>query len=273
MFRAVRDAAISGGCTFTTDDPEGYFAWPLVSLPRILASRRIPYRRTRTAFAALEAARPGFFKTSDAEAIEPQVNAVLHEAAHCVADRLWEDAAPIPVGLSKTHATVLRYALGEAFANASELSAMAFVPSPEAAWLLAFNSYWAHLPPMPPAWKALKRAIGAEATATWLLLCFLTSNLCRERLTAPLRRQLLALASIDAGATKAHAVAQALDYLAAEALNLNINFRRHTSRIFFASLGLAPDIGKLTGFDFGVAIQETPALKALIDRLAAVLAH
>src|SRR5688572_12952119 len=60
VYRAIRDAALAAGCQFTLDDDYGYFAWPLASLTRLLESKRIPYRRSYGAFAALEASRPGF---------------------------------------------------------------------------------------------------------------------------------------------------------------------------------------------------------------------
>lgn len=272
VYRAVRDAANAAGCSFTLEDPSGYFAWPLVSLIELLKSGRIPYRRTAAAFRMLEESRPGFFTTRHAEQVAPQVNAVLHEAAHCVAERTWLMAAPRLGGVALQHRTVLRYALGEAFANATELAAMAHAQTPEDQWLLAFNSYWAHIAAMPATFGRLGKEIGREETVRWLLCCFLASNLCRETLSSKLRCELLELAGIGKAEAARPIVRAGLDFLAGEAMSLNIDFRLHTSAMFFASVGLSPNVRALTSFDFVRALRSDEAAMQVLGSLAALLA-
>jgi hypothetical protein len=273
VFRSIRDAALALGCRFTDADGEGYFAWPLVHLTRLLETRVIPYRRTRDAFATLERSRPGYFTTQHAEMVAHEVNAVLHEGAHCIADAAWSEAAPPCRRLAPHHRTVLRYALAEAFANASELAAMAHARAKTDAWLLALNSYWSHLPRIPQAWAKLGTALGAAQTARWLILCFLTSNLCHERLTPPLRARLLALAGIAASDAQQPAVRRELELLATEAFNLSLDFRASTATVFYASLGLDVENGleALTGFDHAAVLAEDAVLRGVLDRLAALL--
>jgi hypothetical protein len=272
VYRAVRDAASAAGCVFTLDDPSGYFAWPLVSLLDLLESGRIPYRRTAAAFRRLEESRPGFFTTRHAEHVAPQVNVVLHEAAHCVAERMWVKAAPRLGGVAAQHRTVLRYAVGEAFANATELAAMAHAQTPEDQWLLALNSYWAHIAAMPATFGRLGKEIGREATVAWLLSCFLGANLCRETLSAKLRSELLELAGIGKADAARPSVRAGLDFLAGEAMSLNIDFRLHTSAMFFASIGLSPNVKTLTSFDFVRALRSDEAAMRVLSGLAALLA-
>jgi hypothetical protein len=269
VFRAIRTAALARGAKFTTEDPEGYLAWPLVALPALLTSGVIPYRRTRLAFARLEATRPGHFQTADAELIEPPTNAVLHEAAHLVADREWTMARPVLAKLSDAHRVVLRHALGEAFANASELAAMAYTASAEEDWFLAYNSYWAPLPKLPPAWQRLCAGIGSERAARWLILGFLQANLLTERLSDAALVHMRALAGLTGaprGAEKAD-----LGYLAEEALSLNLVFRTNTAKVFYASVGLTQTLPKLMRFDALAAIEAEPALHGLLGRLASLL--
>ena len=272
VFRAIRDEAAAVGCTYPLDDADGYFAWPLVSLPRLLATKRIPIRRTRSAIALLDATRPGFFTTLHTEMVEHQINAVLHESAHCVAEGVWTKFSPKCERLAPPHRVVLRYGLGEAFANASELAAMAYAESKEERWLLGLNSYWSYLPRVAAAWRSLGDELGYVPTARWLVLCFLTSNLCHGTMPPALRKALLAVAKIPVDAAKRPPMKRELDLFVDEAMNLNLDFRVNTSEVFYASLGLTPDIEVLTDFDFAAAFRADPMLGKVLDRLADILA-
>lgn len=266
VYRQLRDAALARGCRYVLDDSEGYFAWPLAALTRLLETRTIPYRRSYRSFASLDATRPGFFTTEHTELVEPQVNVLLHESAHCVADALWAELQPPLAALIPAQRTVLRYAFGEAFANASEVIAMAVTRTPEDRWLLGLNSYWAFVPRVPRAWADLSTATSPRIAARWLVLCFLASNLCRSTLAPDERRTLLQSAGMPAHAPEG-AIALFLD----ESLSLNLDFRLNTAALFYASLGLDPDPRKITQFAFHKAVATDPKVSSFLDRLADLL--
>lgn len=254
VFRVIRQTALSIGCEFTLDDEFGYFAWPIVSLNKILESRRIPYRRTASAFHLLENSRPKFFTTEHTELAEPYVNVLLHEAAHCVADHTWHSILP-PLKLqSSSQRIVMRFALSEAFANTCELLAMLHTKKAVDQWLLAFNSYWAHIPQFASAFSTIMVESGGVSAAKWLLLCFLSANLCRTSLEASTKQKLLTLCEIRPEISKKPRVASALNFLANEALSLNIDFRLHAASMFYASVGLNPNVRELMNFDFASAL-------------------
>ena len=268
VFNAVRSAAVAAGCRYTTLDEHGYFAWALTALPRILETKVIPYRRTFDAVSALEKTRPGFFSTKHTEEVELQGNVVLHESAHCVADAVWEKHKPTLNKLSPSHRTVLNYAVAEAFANTTELAAMSCAKSPVDQWLLALNSYWGHIPKLATVWNTLASSRGPQFPARWLMMCFLSANLQRNELPHSLRADLL-----KSGEKPGREVQAALDFLAHEAFSLNVDFRRNTFVMFFASLGLEPNAATLSRFDFAESLKTDPKLALVIDDLVAILSE
>jgi hypothetical protein len=268
VFNVIRSVANSAGCRFTTHDEHGYFAWALTALPRILETRTIPYRRTFDAVAALEKTRPGFFTTKHTEDVEIQGNVVLHESAHCVADSVWEKQKPALSKLSRSHRIVLKYAVAEAFANTTELAAMSCAKAPVDQWLLALNSYWGHIPKLAAFWSTLISFRGPQFPVRWLMMCFLSANLQRNELPHSLRADLL-----NGGEKPSRGIHTALDFLAHEAFSLNVDFRRNTFVMFFASLGLEPNAATLSRFDFVEALKADPRLALVIDDLVAILSE
>ncbi len=267
VFQAVRKAAVALGCQYTTSDDHGYFAWALTALPRILTTKVIPYRRTFDAVATLEKTRPGFFSTKHTEEVEIQANVVLHESAHCVAAGIWEKHNPALSNLSPAHRIVLNYAVAEAFANTTELAAMSCAKTPVDQWLLALNSYWAHIPKLGSVWTTLSNARGSQFPARWLMMCFLSANLQRHELPHSLRTDLLQ------GEKPNRGTQSALDFLAHEAFSLNEDFRRSTFELFFASLGLEPNAAALSRFDFAEQLKLDHELANVVDDLVALLSE
>lgn len=268
VFNTIRSAAISAGCRYTTQDEHGYFAWALTALPRILETKTIPYRRTFDAVSTLEKTRPGFFTTKHTEDVEIQGNVVLHESAHVVADSVWAKHKPTLSKLSPSHRIVLNYAVAEAFANTTELAAMSCAKAPVDQWLLALNSYWGHIPKLAGVWHTLASYGGPQFPARWLMMCFLSANLQRSELPHSLRVDLL-----KSAAKPGRDVQAALDFLAHEAFSLNVDFRRNTFVMFFASLGLEPNAATLSRFDFAEAILAEPNLGLVINDLVDVVSE
>jgi hypothetical protein len=264
VFNAIRTEAVKAGCRFTTNDDHGYFAWALTSLPRILETKVIPYRRTYDAVSELEKTRPGFFSTKHTEEVELQANVVLHESAHCIAAEIWEKHLPTLTKLSVPHRIVLQYAVAEAFANTTELAAMSCAKTPVEQWLLSLNSYWAHIPKLPKMWNILEQARGVEFPTRWLMMCFLSANLQRNELPHTLRADLLK------GEKPNRDIQAALDFLAHEAFSLNIDFRRNTFELFFASLGLEPNAATLSRFDFAEVLKTDAGLIKVMNDLVSI---
>jgi hypothetical protein len=61
--------------------------------------------------------------------------------------------------------------------------------------------------------------------------------------------------------------------LAHEAFSLNVDFRRNTFVMFFASLGLEPNAAMLSRFDFVDALKTDPELVLVIADLVAILSE
>src|SRR5262249_41019790 len=84
VFRAVRDAVIERGFSFTPDDFCDYRGFRLGALPAILEHRAIPFLDTHGAFERLERQLPGSFLVARIPIATG--NYLLHEGSHCVAD-------------------------------------------------------------------------------------------------------------------------------------------------------------------------------------------
>lgn len=236
VFRNIRDAAIAAGCRYTTEDQNGYFAWPLVQLPTLLATRVIPYRKTFIAVSALAAADAHLFTTAHAESLELQPNVVMHESAHCIADSFWQRFVGDKLNGAAELATLLRFTIAESFANATELAAMASCHSVEDRWFLSFNSYWSWHEEIANAWKTVAANLEPAAPARWVLACFISANLQKKRLIPELSfMHALTPQKYDAE------VQAALRLLHSEAFNLNPVFRRDTFDMFFRSVGCDPE--------------------------------
>lgn len=247
VFRRIRDSALALGCRYSTDDPGGYFAWPLTQLTSLLASRQIPYRKTYAAVSSLAAADGRFFTTAHAESLELQPNVVMHESAHCIADGLWRKHSGTGAEKKSDVSQLLRFSLAESFANTTELAAMAFCERSEDRWLLTFNSYWSWQDEIASAWRLLARELEPAAPARWVLACFLSANLQKKK---PMR-ELSALHGITPQKF-GNSIQAALKLLQDEAFLLNPVFRRETFEMFFRSIGCDPKALLATPLDESV---------------------
>lgn len=271
VFRSVRELSVSFGCEFVSNDLYGYFAWPLISLPSILKSRQIPYRRTASAIRLLESTRPRFFNSNATQLVEFQGNAILHESAHVIADQIWIRCEPKLNRLNQWRRIILRYSLGEAFANATELLAMVHTDSDEDRYLLSLNSYWDNLPNIKTNSQKILKEIGPFSLCCWITVCFLFSNLCQDRKFAALRSNMLEICRISSKLSR-HSQ-EILDFYANEALSLNIDFRIHTARMFYSSLGIPRDAIELMHFDFIDAINGDLGALDCLNKLTAIMAQ
>lgn len=253
IYYAIRNQANSLGATFTLYDSFGYFACPLLSLREILDSKCIPYKNTTAAIKLLENSRPRFFTSRELRLLEFQSNQILHESAHIIADQYWLLHSPKLLHLDLDRNRILRFALGEAFANTTEILAMVHTQNQETRCLLEMNSYWDYIPSIKEKAEKTIQEIGAKSLACWLMLCFLLSNLCQDKQYSTLRTKMLKLSGISGSGSKE--TSKILDFFAQEALNLNLEFRRHTAQVFYTSMNIDKNLKSLMNFDFVSALE------------------
>jgi hypothetical protein len=147
VFAAVRTAALNRGYRFSSADTplwRDYNFFPLSTLDRILESRTIPYADNWSSLHRMAATNANAFLPMDVLSNQLRQNHTLHEAAHGLAHDTLEGLKADLRALCRTekHCQVIAALLGEAFANAVEVTGADFVHLPMAdALFYRLNSY------------------------------------------------------------------------------------------------------------------------------------
>jgi hypothetical protein len=264
IFRAVRDRATAAGVRFTTDDFCGYRVAPLAALGPILRARKIPYTDNVGVLRASERKRPGG-ALANVMPIKP--NVVLHEAAHCVADRVLGS----PRGLTKARTIALRSALGESFANACEVLGMAAATTRAHRYFYDQNSFTSVSPRMQEALAQTVDQIGWAATARTAFLSFVLANTMSKTISDETCARVWDLAGAGAPARKKDR--GAIEVVTRVGLTLNLKFRMETAAFFMRyEHGIEQDVFRLNDYDVLAVFERDRALRGSMDELCAILA-
>ena len=214
---------------------------PLICLGPILRSRTVPYFPNAGTLRRLARNYPGFRFTGDFMLEQWRKNFVLHESAHCIADRLFKDAPSPFAGITdRRRALIIRGLAAEAYANATELHTMSEAYSqrdPYHILVLQMNSYGAPS----DLHNSLVRTLDEEFGRTvfvFMWFAYLCANLCRDDLARSDRKLILQATVGHVSASHRLAFGQLYDY----AFILSRRFREQTIENYFAMLGAERDL-------------------------------
>jgi hypothetical protein len=236
VFGCVRDAVLRLGYSFCAADTplwRDYQSFPLMSLPRILADRTIPYVDNGVTFRRLireyPAVRlpPGFI-TGNMKA-----NHAFHESAHCVAHAILQK-----LRLHMAHAESCGAAdavFAESFANTVEALGSGFSHMPVSDHVFyPLNSY---IPQNDKIRDVLVRAaaLGSERRFTVLFLSYFEANLTAEPASDKSCGQVAETAGC---ASEQHGLAREIMEVA---FGLKAGFRETTTPAYFDLLGLGAE--------------------------------
>ena len=162
---------------------------------------------------------------------------------------------------------LLHLVLSEAFANAAECLAAAFVDGDIGSYFLQGGAFYAL--DFDDRGTVLRSAgeLGFEKTARVLLGAFLYSNFLHRRLQGGPLERVRELAGVAAGGEQAATVAA----LGAIAFHLNEQFRVSTAPLYLLKQGFGPDLAALLDFDPLEELGEARELRSLARFLAADL--
>jgi len=266
-FRRVRDAALSAGYRYATDDSESYFGFPLIHLDTILRSRKIPYRPSFAALEHLERSRPGFFELRDLRKNRPAPNYLLHESAHAVAFReLFGKPRDVRATLAEDTA-LLGILLGEAYAMTAEYFAACAVEGSVHDWFFSISSY-RHRTPKKKAVGELVLELGLPLVARCVLLAFLLNNFLVDRIDARRFDVLTGLVAPRLRSAQSARLREALNGL----MVMDPEFRYDTARLFLTMFGRKRDIRRELAGDPLKLFGEDTGARAAVDRLIQILA-
>jgi hypothetical protein len=145
IFGHIRKLALAFGYSYLDEDNElwrSYQAFPLVSLARVLETRRIPYFRNVGVLERLSAEHPDLVIAPVVLMTALKRSYVLHESAHAVAHSVFA-ATPDETldGMATEEKFVLQSVMSETFAQTAEGVALGLAQSPLHAFFYALNSY------------------------------------------------------------------------------------------------------------------------------------
>lgn len=195
VFRAVRDAYLSEGFTFSTKDFCGYFTYPLMSLDALIAKGCIPYRENFLWLERLDKECGDRFTLSDLERGELQFNYLFHESAHLLAHRAFFGKGTLGA-LPASAATLNRILLGEAFANTVECLASALGEGEIGLYFLRANCHFRANRAESLRIRRLGRLHGFLPVAKALFAGFFLANCLFDRLGSAEKKQVAAYSGL-----------------------------------------------------------------------------
>lgn len=183
IFRNIRTAALKRGLRFTSDRFHDYDVLPLTQLPKILASKTVPYLPNVHPLQEIETAMPGVFELNETPPL--RANYVLHETAHVLVrmlrlERLGEAGGS---SIEQQRELALYVMMEEAFANAAESLLSAYADSAIHDELLARNTYIFEKPNTRKRMHAAIKLVGLKSTFRLIFLSFVFSNFMKEKVS------------------------------------------------------------------------------------------
>ncbi len=271
IFRNIRNAVSSLGYTFTDQDFCNYrFAsLRLTALPDILSQRKIPYCHTATAVKALNAKAPGRISTDSIYfgADTP----LLHESCHCLVEDLF--AKIVSPKATTTQGAVLRAAIAEAFALATDAMACVSAEQKIHLFFYSFNSY---LKPevvtaIQDILKAAVQSLGFHRVYRVLIYSAILKIFLQEKLTKENKKILLSLLEVDGRSLSKEQwglVKMVSSIWLRPASGAEEEFYSKASKMYFTLvLGRRAELRSLFSFSPLTTIENSAPLKAVIDHL------
>jgi hypothetical protein len=258
VFRGIREDFLKRGFSFTEENLNGYFAFPLMSLDEAIDSRRVPYRKNFPWLEKLEKSAPGAFTLTELKRSELKFNYLFHEAAHCIAHDLFFGKKSLR-RLPKSGDTLLKIFLGEAFANSVEALASVFAEGEIGGYFLDANCHFRANEKEVGILQGALAKLGAEATALTLIGSFLYSNYLFESLSAKQYARISSLAGVSAPRS-----------LVKIGLQLNEEFRTATTPLHLVKTGFPVNLSRLMKADPVEAILRSPKLARQVRELAGI---
>ncbi len=245
VFRSIRDAVLRLGFSFSAlDSPSwrDYQSFPLMSLPRILADKSIPFFDTATTFDRLVQQYPAARLPPGFVAGNLKANHVFHESAHCVAAAILRE---LPVTLTQPGARAAgETILAESFANTVEALGSVFIYMPLSDKVFyRLNSYFQ---PNEKPLEVMIRAeeLGAERRFVVLLLSYFEANLSAE---PPTEKTFEQIAEAGGCASAEYGLARELTDVA---FTLKRGFRENTNPVYFDLVGMGEEYRALASADW-----------------------
>jgi hypothetical protein len=266
VVRNVRASTIAIGCELSTTPPYDYDGLPLLALPAILRSRVIGYHANAISARRLVVARPGRFTIDDVLVLGLRKNAVTHESAHCIADRLLPS-----VHAGNTRQYVLATQLAESCANASELVGSAFADDPMHVALYRINSFLPGSPAIRASLATLLDELGLAETVEVVVLGYLASNFLWRGANRAAIERLLSVAFDPSTFRKR--TRRAARHLIREACALSPVFRARTTALHYRNVGIGESIYSLLDFDFIEVLESEPQMTRALHTFAGIVAH
>lgn len=271
-FRNVRDIFLALGGSFSKEDKINYRTFPFAALPAILKNWEIPYFENAKALQAIETEYPGVLQLY--ELLNPstaiQKNYLLHEASHCIFDRLVPKNKTVK-GLSLERSQILRALMGEAYANTTAALCAGDIERPVDLALFALNDYGYCLDPI--RGDLINRAVkkfGYVHTFKLLyfghiILKFLASSITKRELLKMMPQFIPDLRIPKAD--EEWLVALINSMLTGHDFIIDLN------SFYFKLMGIKTSLNKVLRFDFIQAIVTDDVLFPALDTLADLTVH
>lgn len=258
VFRSIREEFLGRGFSFTEENLNGYFAFPLMSLDEAIDSRLVPYRKNFHWLEKLEKSAPGAFTLTELKRSELKFNYLFHESAHCITHDLFFGKKSLR-RLPKNSDTLLKIFIGEAFANTVEALASVFVEGEIGGYFLDANCHFRANEKEVGVLQRTLAKLGAEATALTLIGSFLYSNYLFESLNPKQYARLRSIAGVNTPRS-----------LVKIGLQLNEEFRTATTPLHLVKTGFPVEFYRLMKADPVETILRSPKLARQVRELARI---
>lgn len=273
IFRNIRNTVHTLGYTFTDKDFCNYRSnsLRLASLPKILRERKIPFQNTYMPMKDLSLMLPRQISTDNIYygADTP----LLHESSHCIAEDLFSSIGILNTNSKKVQDVVLRAAVAEAFALATDAMACLHARQKTHVIFYSFNSYLKpdNVLAIQKILRSALQSLGFQTVYKVLIYSAILKIFLQEKLTNKNTKLLLTLTKIN-NLTFSEEQLRQLKIVSSIWLRpsgvVEKDFYTKVSTVYFTMvLGKRADLKQLYSFSPLEAIQNTDSLETAISLL------
>lgn len=269
IYQNVRQAYLSAGGSFTTEDFCNYVVLPYAALPKIIAARKIPYFDNVSVLKEIEIQRPLHFYASDLVRIHP--NHTLHESSHCLADiwlalTLTEKHSKKLSHMSADQMKAFRLMMAESFANAIESFGNLPNSTPESRYFYELNSYVTHSKKIQDLLRECSQDYGNWFTFQVLYISYLYSNCLQSEVGTKTVVKIAQAVNKSSKLPTSESKPASLLKLFNHAFDLSLEFRTQTADFYCRLMGIKSTIPQVLHVDILEILEQTTLIQDFLSK-------
>lgn len=260
LYKNIKAFALGIGCKYVEAWPQ-YMLMPFYELNKIVATKTIPYVPSRRVLEEVERQRPGVLNSQDLQIPESYH---LHEAAHVIADHLFQKFEPVKTREEK----ILKSLLCESFANT--VDALACLPADNDMHLffLKQNCYMYPRKSYIDMLSRLVKSVGPRCTFMLTLMAYLHSNFLHKSFSKSDMKTWIDRSGAGADLGANGKVTKDCEALVRMAEKLDPQFRISTTQVYLKLEGYDGDALEVLDFPFMDIFEKNKVFRQVAEAMA-----